>query len=246
MNLQSKVALITGSGRGLGKAIAIKLAMEGADIVINDVNIKEAESTATEIEALGRKTLVSSASVSDRGQVEKLFEEIKNKFGRLDILVNNAGITKDSLLLKMTEEQWKQVMDVNLTGVFNCTQLAAMLMKEQNFGKVVNLSSIAGQMGNVGQLNYSATKAGVIGMTKTLAKELARFNVNVNAIAPGIIKTPMTDAIPEKVMDGMLKQIPLGRIGQAEDIANLVKFLVSEESQYITGQIIACNGGWYV
>lgn len=246
MNLQSKVALITGSGRGLGRAIAIKLAMEGANIVINDVNSKDAEETAAKIEALGREVLISNASVSDRGQVEKLFEEIKDKFGRLDILVNNAGITKDNLLLKMTGEQWQQVMDVNLTGVFNCTQLAAMLMKEQNYGKIVNLSSIAGQMGNVGQVNYSTTKAGVMGMTKTLAKELARFNVNVNAIAPGIIKTPMTDAIPEKVMEIMVKQIPLGRIGQAEDIANLVKFLVSEESQYITGQIIACNGGWYL
>jgi|SRR5665648_15636 len=246
MNLQSKVALITGSGRGLGRAIAIKLAMEGANVVINDVNSKDAEETAAKIEALGREVLISNASVSDRGQVEKLFEEIKDKFGRLDILVNNAGITKDNLLLKMTGEQWQQVMDVNLTGVFNCTQLAAMLMKEQNYGKIVNLSSIAGQMGNVGQVNYSTTKAGVMGMTKTLAKELARFNVNVNAIAPGIIKTPMTDAIPEKVMEIMVKQIPLGRIGQAEDIANLVKFLVSEESQYITGQIIACNGGWYL
>lgn len=246
MNLKSKVVLVTGSGRGLGKTIAMKLAMEGADIVINDVNIKNAEETAREIEALGRKTLVSNASVSEREQVEKMFDEIKNKFGRLDILVNNAGITKDSLLSKMTEEQWRQVIDVNLTGVFNCTQLAAILMKEQKSGKIVNLSSIAGQMGNVGQLNYSATKAGVIGMTKTLAKELARFNVNVNAIAPGIIKTPMTDVIPEKVMDGMLKQIPLGRIGMPEDIANLVKFLVSEDSSYITGQVIACNGGWYV
>lgn len=246
MNLQGNVTLITGSGRGIGKAIATKLAIEGADIVINDINLMDAEETAAEIESLGRKTLVSNASVSDRNQVEKLFKEIKNKFGRLDILVNNAGITKDSTLLKMAEDQWKQVMDVNLTGVFNCTQLAAMLMKEQNFGKIVNMSSIAGQMGSIGQLNYSATKAGVIGMTKTLSKELARFNVNVNAIAPGIIETLMTDAVPKTALDEMIKQIPLGRIGKPEDIANLVKFLVSKESNYITGQVIACNGGWYV
>ena len=193
-----------------------------------------------------KESLVSNASVSDRKQVEVLFKQIKDKFGRLDILVNNAGITKDSTLLKMTEDQWKQVMDVNLTGVFNCTQLAAMLMKEQNSGKIVNMSSIAGQIGNIGQLNYSATKAGLIGMTKTLSKELARFNVNVNAIAPGIIETLMTAAVPKTMLDEMIKQIPLRRIGKPEDIANLVKFLVSEESNYITGQVIACNGGWYV
>lgn len=246
MNLQSKVALITGSGRGIGKAIAIMLASAGADIIINDVSMKDAEETAAEIKAMGRKVMASNANVCVKEQVEQLFNDIKTQFGRLHILVNNAGITRDGLFLKMTSEQWNQVIDVNLNGVFYCTQSAALLMKEQNSGKIVNLSSMAGQAGNVGQVNYSTSKAGVIGMTKTLSKELARFNINVNAIAPGIIKTSMTDAIPEKVMEGMLKQIPLGKIGLPEDIAKLVKFLVSEDSNYITGQVIACNGGWYV
>lgn len=246
MSLQSKVALITGSGRGLGKAMALLLANEGADIIINDVNLEDAKTTAKEIEALGRRTMVSIASVTNREQVAQMFEEIKEKFGRLDILVNNAGITRDAIFLKMTEEQWDTVIDVNLKGIFNCTQFAAAMMKTQNYGKIVSMASVVGQMGNVGQANYSATKAGVIGITKTLSKELARYNVNVNAIAPGIIKTAMTDAIPEKVMEGMLQQIPLGRIGQPEDIAKLVRFLVSDDSQYITGQVIGCNGGWYV
>jgi len=243
---EGKVALVTGAGRGLGRAIAVKLAENGANVVINDVNVDDARETAQMIQKLGKKALISSSSVTDRPALEKDFKEIVTLFERLDILINNAGITKDSLFLKMRQEQWAQVIDVNLTGVFNCAQLAATLMKEKQYGKIVNLSSIAGQMGNLGQANYAATKAGVIGLTKTLAKELARYNINVNAIAPGIIRTPMTDVIPEKVMTGMLNQIPLGKIGEAEDIANLVKFLVSEDSQYITGQVIACNGGWYV
>jgi len=243
---EGKVALVTGAGRGLGRAIAVKLAENGANVVINDVNVDDARETAQMIQKLGKKALISSSSVTDRPALEKDFKEIVTLFERLDILINNAGITKDSLFLKMRQEQWAQVIDVNLTGVFNCAQLAATLMKEKQYGKIVNLSSIAGQMGNLGQANYAATKAGVIGLTKTLAKELARYNINVNAIAPGIIRTPMTDVIPEKVMTGMLNQIPLGKIGEAEDVANLVKFLVSEDSQYITGQVIACNGGWYV
>lgn len=244
--LQNKVALVTGSGRGIGRAIALALAEEGASIIVNDINLEDVQSTANEVEALGVKTMTSNANVTNRSEVKELFNQIKEKYGKLDILVNNAGITRDALLLKMSEEQWDQVIDVNLKGVFNCTQFAALLMKEGNYGKIVNLASVSGQMGNIGQINYSATKAGVVGMTKTLAKELARFNINVNAVAPGIIKTPMTDAIPEKVMEEMLKQIPLRKLGQPSDIANLVKFLVLEDSAYITGQVIACNGGWYL
>jgi len=246
MALKSMVALVTGAGRGLGREIALALAKEGADIVVNDVDLKNAEEVAGEVISLGRRAVFSNASVSSREQVELMFKEIREVFGRLDILVNNAGITRDGLLMTMQEEQWDLVMDVNLKGVFNCCQHAAKMMSEQNFGKIVNLSSIAGQMGNMGQINYSASKAGVIGMTKTLAKELARYNINVNAVAPGIIQTPMTETIPEKVMDSMLKQIPFRRIGQPKDIANLVKFLVSEDSEYVTGQVIACNGGWYM
>jgi NAD(P)-dependent dehydrogenase (short-subunit alcohol dehydrogenase family) len=175
-----------------------------------------------------------------------MFDSIKNQFGRLDILVNNAGITRDNLLVKMTEEEWDQVMAVNLKGVFNCTQLAAKMMTEQNAGKIVNVSSASGQMGNIGQVNYATSKAGIIGMTKTLAKELARFNINVNAVAPGFINTSMTAQVPDKVKEMIKSSIPLNRFGESEDVARAVKFLVSEDSNYITGQVIACNGGLYI
>ncbi|ETA79446.1 3-oxoacyl-ACP reductase FabG [Youngiibacter fragilis] len=241
-----KVALVTGSGRGLGKAIALKLASDGIDIVVNDMDARTAMETADEIRALGRKVLVSGANVADTVQVEEMFEDIRECFGRLDILVNNAGITRDSTFLKMTSEEWQQVLDINLTGVFNCTKPAAIMMKDAGCGKIVNLSSISAQSGNIGQANYSATKAAVIGITKTLARELAVYNINVNAVAPGLIRTPLTDAIPDKVMARMLDSIPLKRIGKLEDIANLVRFLSSEESSYITGQVIGCNGGWYM
>lgn len=246
MDTDIKVALVTGSGRGLGKAIALKLASEGIDIVVNDMDARTAMETADEIRALGRKVLVSGANVADAVQVEEMFEDINECFGRLDILVNNAGITRDSTFLKMTSEQWHQVLDINLTGVFNCTKPAAIMMKNAGSGKIVNLSSIAAQNGNIGQANYSATKAAVIGITKTLARELAVYNINVNAVAPGLIRTPMTDAIPEKVMAMMIDSIPLKRVGKPEDIANLVRFLTSEDSTYITGQVIGCNGGWYM
>ena len=241
-----KVALVTGSGRGLGKAIALKLASEGIDIVVNDMDARTAMETADEIRVLGRKVLVSGANIADAVQVEEMFEDISECFGRLDILVNNAGITRDSTFLKMTSEQWQQVLDINLTGVFNCTKPAAIMMKNAGSGRIVNLSSIAAQNGNIGQANYAATKAAVIGMTKTLARELAVYNINVNAVAPGLIRTPMTDAIPDKVMARMLDSIPLKRIVKPEDIANLVRFLTSEDSSYITGQVIGCNGGWYM
>lgn len=246
MNSDIRVALVTGSGRGLGKAIALKLASEGVDIVVNDMDARTAMETADEIKALGRKVLVSGANVADAAQVDEMFGDIRECFGRLDILVNNAGITRDSTFLKMTSEEWQQVIDINLTGVFNCTKPAAIMMKNAGCGKIVNLSSIAAQSGNIGQANYSAAKAAVIGITKTLARELAVYNINVNAVAPGLIRTPMTDAIPDKVMARMLDSIPLKRIGKPEDIANLVRFLSSEESSYITGQVIGCNGGWYM
>ena len=246
MKLKDKVALVTGAGRGIGEAIALTLAREGAHIVVNDFDAEAARATAGKIEALGRQALVDGANIADRGQVEKLFRSIRETFGRMDILVNNAGITRDGMLLKLSEEQWDQVMAVNLKGVFNCTQFAAAMMSEQASGKIVNLSSASAQMGNIGQVNYAASKAGVIGMTKTLAKELARFNINVNAVAPGFILTPMTEAVPDKVKDHLIKGIPLGRAGTPQDVANAVCFLVSEDSAYITGQVIACNGGMVV
>jgi 3-oxoacyl-(acyl-carrier-protein) reductase len=246
MRLSNKVALITGAARGIGEAIALKLARAGADIIVNDCDKDGAALTAGRIEAAGRRVLVDGADIADRGQVEQLFRAIKAKFGQLDILVNNAGITRDGMLLKLSEESWDQVMAVNLKGVFNCTQFAAAMMSERETGKIVNLSSASAQMGNIGQVNYAASKAGVIGMTKTLAKELAKFNINVNAVAPGFILTPMTEAVPEKVRDYLIKAIPLRRAGTPEDVANAVCFLVSAESDYITGQVIACNGGMYV
>lgn len=244
--LKGKVALVTGSGRSIGKVIAHTLAKEGANIVVNDIDSSLAKETEKELQSLGIKTIISCANVTKKVEMEDLFNEIEKRFGRLDILVNNAGITRDGILMKLTEEKWDEVVDVNLKGVFICSQLAVKIMSKQNCGKIVNMSSVAGQMGNVGQINYSATKAGVIGMTKTLAKELARYQINVNAIAPGLVDTPMTKTIPEKVMNTFISQIPLGYIAQPEDIANLVKFLVSDDSRYITGQIIACNGGWYM
>ena len=246
MSRDSQVALVTGAGRGIGRAIAVMLAKEGSDIIVNDVDSDSAEQTAQIIHSVGVKTLVSGANIVERHEVQTMFDSIKNQFGRLDILVNNAGITRDNLLIKMTEEEWDQVMAVNLKGVFNCTQLAAKMMVEQNAGKIVNVSSASGQMGNIGQVNYATSKAGIIGMTKTLAKELARFNINVNAIAPGFIDTPMTAKVPDKVKNRIKASIPLNRFGQPEDVAKVVKFLASEESDYITGQVIACNGGLYI
>lgn len=246
MSLDKKVALVTGAGRGIGRAIAVMLAKEGADIVVNDMDSDSAEQTAQMIHSIGAKTLLSGANIVERSEVQMMFDSIKNQFNRLDILINNAGITRDNLLIKMTEEEWDQVMAVNLKGVFNCTQLAAKMMTEQNAGKIVNVSSASGQMGNIGQVNYATSKAGIIGMTKTLAKELARFNINVNAIAPGFIDTPMTSQVPDKVKNRIKASIPLNRFGQPEDVAKAVKFLASEESDYITGQVIACNGGLYI
>lgn len=247
MKLANKVALVTGAARGIGRAIALKLAGHGADIIVNDLDAEGAASTARQVEAAGARAHVDGADIADRAQVEGLFDRIDAACGQLDILVNNAGITRDGLLLKLSQAQWDQVMAVNVNGVFHCTQLAARRMVERKTGgKIVNLSSASGQMGNIGQVNYATSKAGIIGMTKTLARELARFNINVNAVAPGFITTPMTATVPETVKDRLIKGIPLGRPGTPEDVANAVCFLVSDESAYITGQVIACNGGMYV
>ena len=246
MDFTGKKALVTGSGGGIGKSIALLLAEMGADIVVNDVSIENAQQTAREIISKGQKTIVSNANVVNDTQVKDMFESIASEFGRIDILVNNAGITKDSLLMDMREDQWDQVMDVNLKGVFLCCKYAAKMMSDQQYGKIINISSASGQAGNIGQVNYAASKGGVIAITKTLAKELARYNINVNAVAPGFIRTPMTQTVPEKVEKYLTGQIPLKRMGEPEDIANAVAFLASDNSAYITGQVLSVNGGMYV
>ncbi|MBT7050918.1 MAG: 3-oxoacyl-[acyl-carrier-protein] reductase [Desulfobacula sp.] len=246
MDFTGKKALVTGSGGGIGKSIALLLAEMGADIVVNDVSIENAQQTAREIISKGQKTIVSNANVVNDTQVKDMFESIASEFGRIDILVNNAGITKDSLLMDMREDQWDQVMDVNLKGVFLCCKYAAKMMSDQQYGKIINISSASGQAGNIGQVNYAASKGGVIAITKTLAKELARYNINVNAVAPGFIRTPMTQTVPEKVVKYLIGQIPLKRMGEPIEIANAIAFLASDNSAYITGQVLSVNGGMYV
>lgn len=246
MELDGKVALITGAAQGIGKAIALMLAKNGADIVVSDINLEKAQETSREIEAMGRRSMAIKVDVSKSEEVEQMVEKIINEFGKIDILVNNAGITRDKLILRMTEEDWDAVLNVNLKGTFNCTKAVIRHMSKQKSGKIVNIASVSGEMGNPGQANYSASKAGVIGFTKTIAREFAQRGINVNAIAPGYIETPMTDVLPEKVKEELKKMIPLERLGKPEDVAQAVLFLVSEASSYITGQVLNVNGGLYM
>ena len=245
MKLKGMVALVTGAAQGIGKATAEVFAKEGASIVLNDINEEGLKKAARDIEALGVECLPVVANTSLLSDVEKMYAQVMEKFGRLDILVNNAGITRDGLLHKMTEEQWKLVIDVNLTGVFFCLQGAAKIMRESGGGRIVNISSVA-RYGNVGQANYSSTKAAVVGLTRTAAKELARKNIRVNCVAPGPINTEMLQAVPEKVLEKLIQPIPLQRIGEPEELANTVLFLASDQSSYITGQVINCDGGWFM
>lgn len=243
MRLQDQVALVTGGARGIGKQIALTLAKEGAHIVIFDVNMDEAAKTQGQIEALGRQTLAFKVDVTDSKQVEESIIKILDKFKRVDILVNNAGITRDALLLRMADSDWDAVINVNLKGTFICTKCVSKVMIKQVYGRIINIASIIGLIGNVGQANYSASKAGIIALTKTAAKELARRNINVNAIAPGFISTDMTAKLPDEIKAKMLSVIPLNRFGEPADVANLCLFLASQESAYITGQVITVDGG---
>jgi 3-oxoacyl-[acyl-carrier protein] reductase len=225
MKLKDKVALVTGSAQGIGKSVAIALAKEGANIIVSDVNLDLAIQTAKEIETLGGvKAQAFKLNVADLTEVKTTVAEMVKAFGKIDILVNNAGITNDNLLIRMKKEEWDAVIGVNLTGVFNCTKVVSTLMMKQRCGKIVNIASIVGQMGNFGQANYAASKAGVIGFTKTVAKELASRNVTANAIAPGFIQTAMTEKLTTEVKKKMMEQIPLGKLGQPEDIANATVF----------------------
>ena len=246
MILKDKVALVTGAAQGIGKSISLVLAKAGANIVVSDINLELATQTAKEVEALGVKAVAIKTNVADLADVEKGVAEAVTALGRIDILVNNAGITKDNLLVRMKKEEWDAVLAVNLTGVFNCTKVVSTLMMKQRYGRIVSIASIVGQMGNFGQANYAATKAGLIGFTKTVAKELASRNVTANAVAPGFIQTAMTDKLSDEVKQKMMAQIPMGKLGTADDVAAAVLFLVSPSADYITGQVLAVNGGMYM
>ena len=242
--LKDKVAIVTGGTRGIGRAIALKLADQGANIVINYRNSdKEAEELKAILEEKGVKVLTVKCDISNFEDSKNLMDKCKEVFGKIDILVNNAGITKDTLIMRMKEEDFDNVIDVNLKGTFNCAKHASAIMLKQRFGKIINMTSVVGIAGNAGQVNYAASKAGVIGLTKSLAKELGSRGITVNAVAPGFINTDMTASLSEKVQEEASKNIPLKRLGDPEDIANLVGFLASDAANYITGQVINVDGG---
>lgn len=242
--LDQKIAVVTGASRGIGRAIACALAAEGATVVINyNGSADRAQEVKQEIEAAGGTAEVLQCDVSDFSACEAFIKEVIQKFGRIDILVNNAGITKDGLLMKMSEADYDAVLNTNLKGTFNCIRFASRQMMKQRSGCIINMASVSGVLGNAGQANYSASKAGVIGLTKSAARELASRNITVNAIAPGFIHTEMTAVLSEKVKEGAVAQIPLGTFGEVEDIANAVVFLASDKARYITGQVLCVDGG---
>ena len=244
MSLKDKIALVTGGTRGIGREIAVTLAKEGANVAITYTsNEEKAFMVLEEIKTNGVNAIAVKANVVNNDEVLNMVKTVEEELGTIDILVNNAGITKDNLLIRMSEEDWDSVLDVNLKGVFLCTKAVARTMMKKRYGKIINISSIVGLSGNIGQGNYSASKAGVIGFTKSMAKELASRGVRVNAIAPGFIETDMTNILKEEIKNEMIKSIPLNSFGKPKDIANLVVFLASEESDYITGQVIKVDGG---
>ncbi|UCF49658.1 MAG: beta-ketoacyl-ACP reductase [Thermoplasmatales archaeon] len=242
MRLKNKVALITGGGSGIGEATVLRFSEEGAKIVINDVNAEDANKVAKKVKANGCEVLVCIADVTNKNDIEDMINKTIEKFGRLDILVNNAGINRDSFVKKMSEEQWDKVIEINLKGTFLCAQVALGQMIKQNYGRIINTASI-GALGNIGQANYSASKAGVIGLTKTLALEGARYNINVNCVSPGATNTAMTANMPPEIAKFVKEKIPLKRFAEPKEIANMHLFLASEEASYITGQVIFVDGG---
>jgi 3-oxoacyl-[acyl-carrier protein] reductase len=243
LDLEGKVAIVTGGAQGIGKSIATQLALAGANVVIADVMEEKAKSTAEEISQSGNEAISIGVDVSSLSSVEEIVKKTLDKFGRIDILVNNAGVTRDALVMRMKEEDWDLVLDINLKGAFNCIKIVSPVMMKQKSGKIVNIASIVGINGNAGQANYSASKGGLIALTKTCAKELASRQINVNAVAPGFIQTSMTERLPAQVKEKLSSQIPLGKIGKPEDVASAVLFLVSEKSSYITGEVIKVDGG---
>ena len=243
MRLKNKVAIITGSGRGIGATTALKFAKEGAKIVVVDINTEDIRKRVDEIKKLGTEAIGIKVDVTNSAEVDQMIEKTMKVFGKIDILVNNAGITQDARLVKMTEEQFDKVVDVNLKGTFNCAQAASHIMTKQGNGVILNASSVVGIYGNFGQTNYAATKFGVIGMTKTWCKELSPKGIRVNAVAPGFILTPMTEKMPQKVLDMMAEKAPMKRLGTPEDIANAYAFLASDEASFISGAVLEVTGG---
>ncbi|MBI5484244.1 MAG: 3-oxoacyl-[acyl-carrier-protein] reductase [Deltaproteobacteria bacterium] len=243
---KEKIAVITGASRGIGRSIALALAAKGATIVAVDMDQAATDAIVAELQAAGSKALAVVANVTVPGDAERMIDAATEAFGRVDILVNNAGITRDGLLMRMKDEDWDAVLNVNLKGAFLCTRAAFKAMSKQRYGRIINIASVVGQMGNAGQANYCASKAGLIGLTKSNAREMAKRNITVNAVAPGFIATAMTDALSDKVRAELTAQIPLERLGSADDISNAVVFLASEASGYITGHVLSVNGGMYM
>ena len=243
MALAGKVAIVTGAAQGIGRAIAETLARHGADIVVADLDPGRSQDTVEAVSKLGRRALNVKVNVADWDDVKSMTDQVLKDWGKIDILVNNAGVTRDGLLVRMKEEDWNLVLQVNLNGTFHCTKAVLQAMSKQRSGRIVNIASIVGAIGNAGQANYAASKAAVIGLTKTVAREYASRMITVNAVAPGFIDTAMTHGLPPEVKETLQKQIPLGRLGQPSDVAEAVRFLVSEEAGYITGQVLHVNGG---
>src|SRR5205809_1260171 len=246
MLLKDRMVFITGGSQGIGRACALILAEAGAHIAIGSRNLEKLNAVVQEVEQLGRRSLAVKVDINDPMQIRAAFAEVVQQFGRIDVLVNNAGITKDTLLLRMKKEEWDSVLQTNLTGVFLCSQEAIRIMLKQRYGRIINIASVVGQSGNPGQANYVASKAGIIGFTKSLAQEVASRNITVNAVSPGFIETAMTAKLSEAVKEGLLEKIPLGRIGSDRDVAYGVRFLASDEASYITGQVLNINGGLYL
>lgn len=246
IDLQGNVALVTGGAQGIGKSIVGLLADCGASVVVSDINRETAEKTVSELTAQGKKAMAAQANVARGEEVKAMVDSIVSQWGKIDILVNNAGITRDTLLLRMKDEDWDAVLSVNLKGTYNCMKAVLSSMSKQRRGRIVNISSIVGVIGNAGQANYAASKAAVIGLTKTVAREYASRGITVNAVAPGFIDTAMTAVLSPEVKENLLKQIPLARLGSSTDVANAVVFLASDRANYMTGQVLHVNGGMYM